>query len=264
MDKNMDKATMNEKISRAAEWIRDSKHTTVFTGAGISVESGIPPFRGEGGLWNKYDPNMLDISYFLSQPETCWGVIKEIFYDFFGKAKPNDAHIGIAELEKEGYVKAVITQNIDNLHQEGGSKIVHEFHGTSAYLRCMTCEAVYASKTVSLATMPPKCKGCSGILKPDFIFFGEGIPRDVSIQSFGEAQLADVFLVIGTTGEVMPACDIPFQAKKRGAKIIEINMDPSSFTHSITDIFLQGKATEMMNRITEEIKSGAGPKKPLP
>jgi NAD-dependent deacetylase len=250
----MNQENMDEKISRAADWIRNSTHTTVFTGAGISVESGIPPFRGEGGLWNKYDPHMLDIGFFLSNPEPCWKVIKEIFYDFFGKAEPNDAHKRIGELEKEGYVKAVITQNIDNLHQEGGSKIVYEFHGTSSYLRCMTCEAIYEAGKISWEPMPPRCKGCASILKPDFVFFGEGIPRDVSIQSFREAEIADVFLVIGTTGEVMPACDIPARAKRRDVKIIEINPEPSNYTLSITDIFLQGKATEIMNRLTNEIR----------
>ncbi len=241
------------KIATAATWIRDSKHTTVFTGAGISVESGIPPFRGENGLWNKYDPQTLDIDYFHAHPQASWIIIKEVFYDFFGQAHPNDAHLRIAALEKHGYVKTIITQNIDNLHQEAGSKMVHEFHGTAQFLRCSMCQTAFEAKTISLTALPPRCPQCQGILKPDFVFFGEGIPKRVNVLSFYEAQVADVFLVIGTTGEVMPACEIPFQAKQRGVRVIEINPHPSRFTNNATDIFLQGKATEMMNRLYNAI-----------
>ncbi|MCP4155217.1 MAG: NAD-dependent deacylase [bacterium] len=247
---------MTEKITRAAELIRNSKHTTAFTGAGISVESGIPSFRGENGIWNKYDPAKLELGYFRAYPEETWGLIKEIFYDFMGKADPNAAHTSIAQLEKKGYVKRVITQNIDNLHQEAGSCKVYEFHGTTRTLSCMICRFPYEAAKVSLDTLPPRCPKCMGILRPDFVFFGEGIPRGVNVESSYEAQIADVFLVIGTTGEVMPACDIPFQAKKRGAKIIEINREPSTFTYGATDIFLQGKATEMMTKLTNEILKG--------
>ena len=245
---------IEEKITRAAELIGNSKHTTGFTGAGISVESGIPPFRGKGGLWNKYDPAKLELSYFKSHPKDCWEILKEIFFNLFGQARPNDAHLRLAELEKMGLVKAVITQNIDSLHQEAGSRVVYEYHGTSRLLRCMSCHTPYESKTISLDSLPPLCRVCMGLLKPDFIFFGEGIPRDVSVQSYAETQFADIFLVIGTTGEVLPAGQLPFQAKEKGAKIIEINPEPSNFTYGATDIYLQGKASEMMNRIMEKIK----------
>ena len=127
---------MQEKIERAAKIIKNSKHLTVFTGAGISVESGIPPFRGSEGLWSKYDPEVLELDYFHRNPDVSWKIIKEIFYDFFGKAKPNDSHFGISKLEDLGIVKTIITQNIDNLHQEAGSKNVIEFHGNSKVLIC--------------------------------------------------------------------------------------------------------------------------------
>lgn len=246
---------MEEQIRQAAEWIRQSKHVTVFTGAGISVESGIPPFRGTDGLWSRYDPNCLDIGYFKSHPLKAWEVIKEIFYDFFGKAVPNDAHKQVAELEKMGYVKAVITQNIDSLHQEAGSTNVYEFHGTSRTLSCTGCKKLYPARKIPMESLPPRCPACSGVLKPDFVFFGEAIPQQVNFMSFYEAQVADLFLVIGTTGEVMPACMVPVHAKENGAKIIEINTELSSFTNSITDIFLQGKASEMMNRLLFHVKA---------
>ena len=245
---------IDDKIKRAAEWIKNSRHAAVFTGAGISVESGIPPFRGKGGIWNKYDPNLLELRFFRAHPEKSWPIIKEIIYDFFGQAEPNDAHKGIAELEKMGYVKAVITQNVDHMHQDAGSKTVYEFHGTSRTLSCMLCGTQYDARRISYQVMPPRCSGCMGILKPDFIFFGEGIPKEASMLSFYEAQIADLFLVIGTTGEVMPACQVPLQAKENGARVIEINLEPSNFTPWVTDIFLQGKATEIMNRLVEEVK----------
>ncbi|HBS85086.1 MAG: RNA polymerase subunit sigma [Bacteroidetes bacterium GWF2_38_335] len=241
-----------DQIKKAAELIRKSKHTTVFTGAGISVESGIPAFRGPGGLWTKYDPKVLELSYFHSNTKESWTLIKEVFYDFFGQGKPNGAHIAIAKLEQMGYVKTVITQNIDNLHQEAGSKKVYEYHGTSKYLVCEKCGARYDVSDVNLNSLPPLCD-CGYYLKPDFIFFGEGIPEKAALGSENEARIADVFLVIGTTGEVMPACMIPYKAKENNAKIIEINPETSSFTKYITDIHLKGKAVEIMNALYNEI-----------
>ncbi len=133
-------------IEEAAKLIKNAKHVTAFTGAGISVESGIPPFRGENGLWSKFDPLFLDINYFRQNPLKSWKLIKEIFYDFFGKAEPNSAHTALAEMEKSGYLNSVITQNIDNLHQTAGSKNVFEFHGTSKNLICTNCDKIYAAK----------------------------------------------------------------------------------------------------------------------
>lgn len=245
--------SQRENIDRAAEIIKLSKHTTVFTGAGISVESGISPFRGVGGLWNKYDPGYFEIDYFLSHPEHSWQLIKEIFYEHFGRARPNAAHICIAALEEKGYVKAVITQNIDNLHQEAGTKTVYEFHGNSQSLSCLHCKSKYSLKEISFEKPVPGCPVCAGILKSDFVFFGEPIPEEARRGSFSEAFSADVFLLIGTTGEVMPAAQIPFLAKSNGAKIIEINVEGSNYTYNITDIFLQGKAAEVMSDLYRRI-----------
>jgi len=116
--------------AEAAKIIKSAKRCVAFTGAGISVESGIPPFRGENGLWNKYDPQIFDINYFYDHTEHSWQVLRDIFYDLFGKVKPNAAHYALAELEADNMLKAVITQNVDNLHYDAGSKVVHEFHGS--------------------------------------------------------------------------------------------------------------------------------------
>ena len=242
---------MNNKLNQAAELIRNSSHTTAFTGAGISVESGIPPFRGENGLWSKIDPVFLDTSYFDKYPDKSWQLIKEIFYDSFGKAKPNAAHYALAEFENKGFLRAIITQNIDNLHQEAGSKEVIEFHGTSKRLVCTNCGRQVVATAELLNILPPKCKNCSGILKPDFVFFSEPIPEPANSRSFNEAEIADVFIVIGTTGEIQPASMIPIVAKNNGAHIIEINIENSNFTNSITDIFLEGKATVIMKNLLE-------------
>jgi len=227
--------------------------TTAFTGAGISVESGVPPFRGEEGLWNKYEPSILDINKFYAEPEETWQHIKKIFYDFFADAEPNKAHQVLAEMENKNLLNAVITQNIDNLHQEAGSSRVYEFHGNSKELVCTECGEKYPVQESIFEDMPPKCSRCGGILKPDFVFFGEAIPDKAREMSYQEAEKADLFLVIGTTGEVQPAAMIPIYAKNNGAKVIEVNTKKSNFTDRITDIFLKARAAEAMQMISDEL-----------
>ena len=241
---------MDSFFRQAADLLKQSNYTTAFTGAGISVESGIPPFRGATGLWSKYDPVVLDIGYFHSNPLESWRVIKEIFYDFFGKAKPNRAHKVLALMEQKGLLKNIITQNIDNLHQEAGSREVYEFHGNSRELICTKCGKKFVMQDIDFENLPVTCDVCGGLVKPDFIFFGEGIPQEAYSKSLEAAEKADVFLVIGTTGEIMPASQIPVVAKNNGAKIIEINIEPSNYTFQITDLFLKGKATEIMERLS--------------
>ncbi len=243
---------MNE-YQKAVQLIKNSSHTTAFTGAGISVESGVPPFRGEDGLWNKYDPSILDINKFYAEPEEIWQHIKEIFYDFFADAEPNKAHQVLAEMEKKNLLNAVVTQNIDNLHQEAGSSRVYEFHGNSKELVCTKCGEKYPVEESIFEDMPPKCSRCGGILKPDFVFFGEAIPDKAREMSYQEAEKADLFLVIGTTGEVQPAAMVPIYAKNNGAKIIEVNTKKSNFTDRITDIFLKARAAEAMQVISDEL-----------
>ena len=130
---------MSKNIQKAVRILRESKHTVAFTGAGISVESGIPPFRGPGGLWSQYDPIILDLDYYKRFPDKSWPVVKKLFFDFFGSAKPNEAHLTLAQMEEEGSLKEIITQNIDNLHQEAGSSRVYEFHGNSRQFICLEC-----------------------------------------------------------------------------------------------------------------------------
>lgn len=238
---------MNTLIKESASILKDSKYTIAFTGAGISVESGIPPFRGEHGLWNKYNPEVLDLGYYLDNPEESWVYIREIFYDFFADAQPNAAHKVLARMEENGLLQSVITQNIDNLHFASGSKTVHEFHGNSKRLKCLKCGEIYSASEFDFKTVPPKCKADGEPLKPDFIFFGEGIPPDAYSSSFADAEKAKVCIIIGSTGEVVPASYVPRTAKQNGAVIIEVNPTESLFTENVTDIHLQGNAAKIMS-----------------
>ena len=236
---------------KAANIIKNSKNLIAFTGAGISVESGIPTFRGKNGIWSKYDPKILDIDYFLNYPKESWEKIKEIFYDYMEDKKPNYAHYFLSKLEQENILKALITQNIDNLHQEAGSKNVIEFHGTAKKILCLKCFTKYPIEKIDLNTLPPLCPKCNGLLKPDFVFFKEPIPENALKKSLDLAKKVDVILVIGTTGEIMPASQIPIIAKQNKAIIIEINPEESAYTDTITDIHLKEKASIATKKIKE-------------
>ncbi|RLB41562.1 MAG: RNA polymerase subunit sigma [Deltaproteobacteria bacterium] len=247
---------MERLIATAAQIIIESKLTLALTGAGISVESGIPDFRGAGGLWSKYDPaEYASIEAFRANPEKVWHMLREM-EEIVSAARPNKAHIGLGELEKLGYLHYVITQNIDNLHQEGGSRNVIEYHGNSSTLSCLWCGKKYQAHEKK-GEFPPKCE-CGKILKPDVVFFGEPIPPDALTRSFQLASSAEALLVIGTSALVSPANTIPSIANQNHAKIIEINLERTHLTDSITDVFLQGSAGEIVEALVEEIKKKGG------
>lgn len=241
-----------QNFEKAASILRNSMRTMIFTGAGISVESGIPPFRGNGGLWEKVDPSFIEIRNFLKHPEESWAKIRELFYDHWGQAEPNPAHYALAKLQKAGKAGLLVTQNIDCLHQRAGSENVAEFHGTLEYLICMDCGIrLKAEKDL---TDHPVCPACSGLLKPDVVFFGENLPEAVTDLAFEEVKYAEAVIVVGTSGEVMPASLIPRYAKRHGAKIIEVNLDPSAFVREgISDLFLQGKAGEILPELVKKV-----------
>ncbi len=245
-------ATIVDDYDTAARWIAESRYSVAFTGAGISVESGIPTFRGPDGLWSRYDPQVLDLGYFYTHPEDSWRVIREIFYDYMDRElKPNAAHLFLAGLEKAGILKGVITQNIDGLHQKAGSEKVVEFHGTAQRLVCTQCRETFGFRPGMLDTLPPLCDVCGGLLKPDFVFFGEGIGPENYRTSEALCKEADLLIIIGTTGEVMPASMIPFEAKE--ARVIEINPEPSRYTEEKSDIFLQERATVAAEELTRRL-----------
>lgn len=237
------------KLEQAVKLIRKAKYAIAFTGAGISVESGIPPFRGKDGLWNKVDPIFLEIEYFKNKPLQSWKKIKEIFYDKLNNIEPNIAHKVLAKMEKRSFLETIITQNIDHLHQKAGNRYVYELHGTYKQLVCTECSSEFDISFANLDFLPPTCYICKGILKPDMVFFNEPIPAFAKKRSFDEAKKADLLLIIGTNAEVLPAAEIPVVAKEKGAKIIEINIRETHFTTELTDIFLQGKASEILKEI---------------
>jgi len=241
-------------IQRAAKDILHSKKTIAFTGAGISVESGIPDFRGAQGLWQKYDPEeYANIHAFHSNPEKVWRMLKDMF-SLIMDAKPNPAHIGLADLERMGYLSSVITQNVDGLHQAAGSRNVIEFHGTHRTLSCLKCSTTLDGASLKMEDLPPRCSRCSTLLKPDVVFFGEPIPWEAQVTSLKESKSCNAVLVVGTSAVVYPAASIPVTAKERGAMVIEINMEPTPLTNWISDYLILGSAGEIIPAIVEEIK----------
>jgi NAD-dependent deacetylase len=239
-------------IKKTAQAIRQAKKVVALTGAGISVESGIPDFRGPCGLWEKFDPmEYATIDAFCSNPQKVWTMLKEMG-SLLEKSKPNPAHLALAELEQKGYLSSVITQNIDNLHYAAGNKKVIEFHGSGKKLICMNCGLTYESQSVKLESLPPRCS-CSGVLKPNFVFFGEPIPWGAHMEAQEEAGKCALMLVIGTSAVVSPACDLPIIAKKNGAKIVEINLEETQLTRRISDWLLKGPASRIMQNLLEEV-----------
>jgi len=239
-------------MEQAARLIRFSKYTIALTGAGISAESGIPTFRGHQGLWERYDPmEYASIGSFIEDPEKVWKALYELD-EIMQKARPNPAHFALAELEKMGYLKAIITQNVDGLHQAAGSKNVIEFHGSAKRLICLNCGRVYQREEIDTSVLVPRCK-CNGLLKPDVVFFGEPIPEKAMELANQEVDACDLMLVIGTSAEVVPASILPWEAKRSGAKIIEVNLSPTNLTDEITDIFLQGPATKVLTSLLKKM-----------
>jgi len=266
------------ELRRAAELIAHSKKMLAFTGAGISRESGVPTFRGEGGLWEKIDPGVLEISRFNRDPEGCWRAIRELFYRASPRPVPNAAHRVLAEWEARGILSFLVTQNIDGLHREAGSRRIAEFHGSLAALVCTRCGErvevrVEALDAGLLDHLPPRCSAprgdtprealpdaepdsagspegpgslCGAVLKPDFVFFGEGIPREAYSAAYAAAQEADLCLIIGSTGVVYPAAEIPVLVKQNGGAIIEIDPSATEFTSTVSDLHLAMGAVEAL------------------
>ncbi len=248
--------SIEEKIELAASIIAKAKHAVVFTGAGVSAESGIPTFRGEDGLWKKYNPEEVASIYgFRRNPKAFW----EFSKDLLGKttAEPNPAHYSIAELEKMGIVKAVITQNIDMLHQRAGNTKVLELHGSVERLECLDCGEEHTWDYVNeflIRNEIPRCKKCkSYYVKPKVVLFGEALPRDVLMEAVEQSRKCDVFIVVGSSLVVYPAAELPFLAKRSGAKLIIINAEPTH-ADSMAEVVIIGKAGEVLPKIVKKVK----------
>lgn len=246
--------TMNTYIKRAAKDLSKAKNVVALTGAGISVESGIPPFRGKGGIWEKVDPMEFgNIEYFMRDPGRVWEVLIQDLKSVVDRARPNAGHLGLARLEELGILSTVITQNVDGLHQQAGNTDVIEFHGNCAWQRCMSCEDKIETHRVDISELPPRC-GCGGVLRPDWVFFGEMIPPESLERSREASAQCDLMLVVGTSAVVQPAAHMPIIAKQAGATVIEINPEETPLTGRISDYLVPGTAGRVMTDIVKELE----------
>ena len=240
-------------LNTFCDYLMEAKAAMALTGAGISAESEIPTFRGVQGLWEKYDiMEFAHIDSFKSNPAKVWQMLLELDQTIIN-AKPNAGHLALAELERMGMLRMVVTQNVDNLHQAAGSKEVVEFHGNSQNFRCIECGRSYRRSAIDLDNLPPRCY-CHGLIKPDVIFFGEAIPWAANLKAFEMAKRCDLILVIGTSAVVAPAGEIPVMAKQCGAKVVEINPEETVLTGSVSDLLLKGSASEVLSAAIEIIK----------
>jgi NAD-dependent deacetylase len=252
---------MEEKINQVAAMIAAARKVVIFTGAGVSTESGIPDFRRPGGLWTRFDPDDFTINKYLRSGRTrrkMWEILLQ--GGLLSEAEPNTAHRAIAELEKMGKLTSVITQNIDNLHQKSGNNPdrVHELHGNMQWVICLSCRQRYPLedmiKTFSPGHSVPECLHCRGILKPDVIFFGETLPENTLKAAIQESQECDLFIIIGSSLVVYPAASLPLVAKRYGARIVIINLGPTE-QDSLADVIINQSAGETMTRIMAKLKS---------
>ncbi len=245
---------MNNLIARAAELICNARYAVAITGAGISVPSGIPDFRSPGsGLWEKYDPmEVASVHAFRHRPEAFFEWMRPLARLVMA-AQPNPAHCALADLEAMGRLRAVITQNIDGLHQRGGSQRVLEIHGHVREATCIRCYAVFPSEqfieTFVTAGQVPRCPRCTGVLKPNVILFGEQLPAQVLLQAQQEIRKCDLVLIAGSSLEVVPVADLPAWAHRSGARLIIVNIQPT-YLDSQADVVLHADVAEILPQIT--------------
>ena len=256
---------MEEKLKQVAQWVIQSKNAVVFTGAGLSTESGIPDFRSPGGVWDRYNPEDFYFQNFLASEasrEKYWQMATEM-YEPMKQAPPNLAHLAIAEMERLGKLDCVITQNIDGLHFKAGNseKKVIQLHGTATYVTCLNCKKRYDRDEIQdwlkKGVKAPKCDDCGGPLKPATISFGQSMPERETEEAYHRSSLCDLFIVIGSSLVVQPAASMPLVAKRNGAKLVIINRDPTPYD-DMADIVIHGQAGPVMDSILKEVKKGLG------
>ncbi len=249
-----------DPVEEAARLLARARHAIAFTGAGVSTPSGIPDFRGPGGLWRRVPPRLFEIDYFLSHPDETWRVFLELYESMAG-VEPNPAHYAIAALEEAGVIKAVVTQNIDGLHQRAGSRRVIELHGSLEWARCVSCgrrvpleEAVREARERRGA---PRCPSCGDVLKPDVVFFGEPLPLQALLEAYRLARESDVVLVAGTSLYVAPANQVPVVAREHGARVIVVNMGDLAIPW-VADVLIEAPVEEALPAICERVLEELG------
>ena len=255
---------LDSLIEKVADLIISAKKVVVFTGAGISTESGIPDFRSPGGIWEKHDPNDFTYQKFVSDPEARkrqWQMLKG--GGLTAAAEPNPAHYAIAELDKLGKLDCVITQNVDNLHQKAGvpDNKVFELHGNMRRVICLSCDRCYEfeqTKTrLDAGEDSPDCEACGGILKPDAVFFGESLPVAVLEEASRRSMACDLFFVIGSSLVVYPAAYMPVYATEAGATLVIINLSATPMDGRAA-VVVRAKAGETMTGVLKKVKEKLG------
>jgi NAD-dependent deacetylase len=242
---------MEEKIQAAREILNKAQGITVLTGAGISAESGIPTFRGDDGLWKKYRPEDVDTEdAFRRDPAYVWQWYDD-FRALISKTNPNPGHYALAELEKLKPNFTVITQNIDDLHRAAGNTNIIELHGNIWRVRCIQCPYVEENRDVPLGEIPPRCKACGALLRPNVVWFDDNIPLPVIDACLISIEYSDVMLIVGTSGLIEPAASMGLVAKHTGKTVIEINLEETPKSQHY-DIVLLGKSGEILPRIVPD------------
>ena len=251
---------MSDQFDSVARMIEAAGKVVALTGAGISVESGIPDFRSPGGLWTRYDPMVYaTFESFIHDPSRFWEMAAEL-NPLLDNAKPNAAHEALAELERLGRCEAVITQNIDHLHQRAGSTDVIELHGTYRTGVCLQCRRKHTFEEIrenAAAGAVPACNGCGSAVKPDVVLFGEPLNAPILQRAIELATSCDVMLMIGSSLEVFPAASLPTYAHRNGAALVFIN-DSCTAYDEIANVIIVGRAGEIMPRVVEAYRGLIG------
>ena len=259
---------LEEGIRRASGLMVASGHLVALVGAGMSVESGIPSFRGPDGLWNRYGgPTSLSYQGFIGDPAAWWekrlwderepGNATYEMKKAVDGAGPNPGHYALVELERMGVLKYIITQNVDDLHHRAGSVNVAEIHGNRTKLRCLGCGVRTPRAGSPITGTPPRCRECGGIIKIDSVMFGESIPPDVLAVCIEQTEKCDCMLMIGTSGTVHPAASLPIAARRNGASLIEVNPHETPLSAE-ADVVLSGPSGEVLPLLTARVKEELG------
>ncbi len=250
---------LDELIQKIADLIVEAKRIMVFTGAGVSTESGIPDFRSPGGIWTKYDPDEFTYQAFVGSHDIRkkhWQVIEKS--GLVAGADPNAAHYAIFELEKLGKLDAIITQNVDELHQKAGNSpaIVFQLHGNMSRVKCLGCGRTHSMdeirERVRQGQEVPYCENCGGILKPDGVFFGESLPEMVLAEATTRSHRCDLCIVIGSSLVVYPAAFMPRYALQSGARLVIINQGTTDLDGR-ADVCVHAAAGDTMIRVMAEV-----------
>jgi NAD-dependent deacetylase len=251
----------DQAIEEAARLIASSKHVVALVGAGLSAESGVPTFRGPDGLWTKHgEPDLRDYDRFREDPAKWWEMriartsqFSEMI-EALDRAIPNEGHFALKDMEEDGFLAHIITQNIDNLHQVAGSRSITEIHGNRTKLRCIECNERFPMEEFPMDELPPHCPDCGGIVKGDTVMFGEPIPRDALDECIEQTWQCDCMLLIGTSAVVYPAAGFPMDVKGKGGTLIEVNPNETALT-PYADVILRAPSGEALPQVVQRLRA---------